>query len=835
LRNARERELASAAQLDVYKGTRVEMADQLEKSKTLLSQQSSHFTNVLPNAVSRLTVPVARFAIFFTVVAWLAYVVEQCIRLGGLGLTTATVVEALAYLATVTLLTMSCLAFMITRLGHYERIKVHQRVQRNKIDDSIEAHAPSITVLVPSYREEERTIRQTVLSAALQEYPDLKVVLLVDDPPYPTDPEDQATLAASRAVSEQLSRELSKPFTEFKGALAKFDLKTSGDTEVRMCPEMLLNLSKHYDSAVSWFEIERRKMSINDHVDRFFAVDVLERIAADLRMTGDALRFAAIEPDALLTVSRVRQLHLRLVNIFQAEISYFERKRFASLSHEPNKAMNLNSYIGLMGGRFSRIPSARGPVLKPTLAHVADLEIPDSDYLLTLDADSVLLPEYCLRLVYHMEQEGNKRIAVAQTPYISFPGAPGAIERIAGATTDIQHIVHQGMQRHEAAFWVGANAIIRKSALMELEARENENGFEIKRYISDRTVIEDTESSVGLRRLGWKIYNYPERLSYSATPPDFGTLVVQRQRWANGGLIILPKLLSVFWKKDNNQRRREKDKSQQRREKDKNQQRQEKDTNQQRQEKDTNQQRRQEDKNRHHISVLELFLRVSYLASIAWTSLCLCILFFYPFADGLLSRTAIVIALPYFIAMTLDLRWLGYRKRDIFGIYGFNLLLLPVNIIGTIESVVQMIGGHKLAFARTPKVANRTPAPLSLLWVVATFLVWSVWTLRNDVIDQDYLHMIFTVANLAMLSLGCVSFIGITNFFSDIFYNLKNFVYVPLRATAPVQQDDLPDWASVLYVGSSVPTGRVTNSEVAKSLPLKVATESTPSPLKRQA
>ena len=338
---------------------------------------------------------------------------------------------------------------------------------------------------------------------------------------------------------------------------------------------------------------------------------------------------------------------------------------------------------------------------------------------------------------------------------------------------------------------------------MELEEREYEDGFEIKRYISDRTVIEDTESSVGLRRLGWKIYNYPERLSYSATPPDFGTLVVQRQRWANGGLIILPKLLSLFWKKDNSQQRREKDK---------------------------NQQRRQKDKNQHQIGVLELFLRLSYLASIAWTSLCLCILFFYPFADGLLSRTAIVIALPYFFAMTLDLRWLGYRKRDILAIYGFNLLLLPVNIVGTIESIVQMIGGHKLAFARTPKVADRTPAPLSLLWIVATFFVWSVWTLRNDIIDQDYLHMVFTVANLAMLSMGCISFIGISNFFSDIFYNLKNFVYVPLRGTAPVQQDDLPDWASVLYVGSSVPLNHVDNSEV----PRKVATESPPSRLSRR-
>lgn len=66
-----------------------------------------------------------------------------------------------------------------------------------------------------------------------------------------------------------------------------------------------------------------------------------------------------------------------------------------------------------------------------------------------------------------------------------------------------------------------------------------------RRFIQDRTVIEDTESSIDLRRKEWRLYNYPERLSYSATPPDFGSLVIQRGRWANGGLLILPKLLAA--------------------------------------------------------------------------------------------------------------------------------------------------------------------------------------------------------------------------------------------------------------------------------------------------
>ena len=95
--------------------------------------------------------------------------------------------------------------------------------------------------------------------------------------------------------------------------------------------------------------------------------------------------------------------------------------------------------------------------------------------------------------------------------------------------------------------------------------------------------------------------------------------------------------------------------------------------------------------------------------------------------------------------------------------------------------------------------------------------------------------MIFTVANLAMLSLGCVWFIGMTNFFFDIFHNLKNFVYVPLRAAVPVAEEDLPDWASVLYVGSSLPTSHVATEKVATSSSPEDAAESAPSPLIRRA
>jgi cellulose synthase (UDP-forming) len=167
----------------------------------------------------------------------------------------------------------------------------------------------------------------------------------------------------------------------------------------------------------------------------------------------------------------------------------------------------------------------------------------DTEYVLTLDADSIIPPDYTSTLVELMERPEHARTAVAQTPYSAFPGAPGALERLAGATTDMQYIVHQGFTPHHATYWVGANALLRKSALEDIATSAWEGPVEVRKFIQDRTVIEDTVSSIDLVRRGWALHNHPERLAFSATPPDYGALIVQRRRWANGGLIILRKLL----------------------------------------------------------------------------------------------------------------------------------------------------------------------------------------------------------------------------------------------------------------------------------------------------
>ena len=155
---------------------------------------------------------------------------------------------------------------------------------------------------------------------------------------------------------------------------------------------------------------------------------------------------------------------------------------FASMGSA--RALNVAQYLGgdhwapLGGG----IPA---PVidLEAVDAGQATQIFPDADYLITLDADSLLLPGYAMCLIGIMEQPGNERIAVAQTPYSAIPNAKTQLERIAGATTDVQYLIHQGFTHHKATFWVGANAVLRHKALLEIAEDDVERGYPIRRFI----------------------------------------------------------------------------------------------------------------------------------------------------------------------------------------------------------------------------------------------------------------------------------------------------------------------------------------------------------------
>lgn len=709
---------------------------------------------------STLKIAYSRLAIVLTIVLWILYLVSAIIRQFFDGPKTFSfTMQAAGYLIIVTLLTFSALMYLVARQGALQRFSKHVRVPRAELDRHFSAQQPAITVLVPSYSEEPEVIRKTLLSAALQEYPGMRVVLLVDDNPHPSNPAVAARLNATRELGNEIMKLLAEPRTYLSNALYQFDQQYAGTTSVTQAT--IMELAHQYAQAATWLNTLADKEAIDDHVDIFFAEQVLKGLANELHLVGQALVISCQE-GVQIPIERVRQLYRRLVWIFDAEVTIFERKKYASLSHEANKAMNLNSYIGLMGRAYLQRETPDGLILIPVAkGQKGDVTFPDSEFLLTLDADSILLREYCLRLVYFLQQPDNARVAVTQTPYSSFRGAATRIERLAAATTDIQHILHQGMSYYGATFWVGANAVIRKRALDDIAEIEWVGGFEVRRFIQDRTVIEDTESSIDLTLHGWSLVNYPERLSYSATPPDFGSLIVQRRRWANGGLLILPKL----WAQTRERKHRGE-----------------------------------------LVSRTEILLRLNYMASITWASFSLIFMLAYPFDGRLLSPFVVLAALPYFISMASDLKYCGYKRTDVLRIYGFNLILLPVNLAGVLKSLQQALTSKKIPFARTPKVKNRTISPLLYVVIPLLIVAFSAFSFWRDIQFHNWTNAAFEGFNAVTASWAIVAYIGIGNALADIWHGLTDWLYVEVRPRTPAVASDpnlALDWRAVLYHGDA--------------------------------
>jgi cellulose synthase/poly-beta-1,6-N-acetylglucosamine synthase-like glycosyltransferase len=720
---------------------------------------------VVPRTAGEWTMAVGRTGVVVTVAAWAALlftVIDGQIISPGRG--HAGLVQTVLFLVVVSLLAASATAYLVGRLGFYYRARRHRRVPRAMLDEFFSERRPALTALVPSYQEEPEVIRMTLLSAALQEYPDMRVVLLIDDPPDPRYVTPHRLLTQAQALPGELQALLAEPRSRFDEALARFEATV--DYEAYAQAQDITTLADNYHYASSWIERFIAESHPADHNERFFATHVLGQLAADLALTAAALRGAVADDPSRLAVHRLAHLYRRLAWTFRAELSSFERKRYVSLSSEPNKAMNLNSYIGLIGGRYLDVRTPAGRVLVPAGDADPDLIVPHADYVLTLDADSVLLPEYCLRLVYLLEQPEHQKVAVAQSPYSAFPGAATRLERIAGATTDLQHIIHQGMTFYGATFWVGANAVLRKRALDAIGEAEYVGGWQIRRYISDRTVIEDTESTIDMAAKGWALHNYPERLAYSATPPDFGSLCIQRHRWANGGLLIVPKLIRCV------------------------------------------RQRRWRDE---RTSIGELLLRLNYMGSVFWSSLSVLFLMLFRFDGHLLTPLTYVVALPYFLAMAMDLRYCGYKVLDTLRIYGFNLLLLPVNLAGSLSSIVQALTGSKGRFIRTPKVRDRTVPAFIYVVLPYVLVAVSVYTFLQASHHHMWADSAFAAINAVLAGYAIIAFIGIRTSLADIAINVVSWLYkpqryrpAPSRRSAPesISADTpLHDWELVLYLG----------------------------------
>lgn len=623
----------------------------------------------------------------------------------------------------------SSLLYQICLRGHYKRLETHKPVARSELYKMYQQPAPTLSTIIPSYKEERTVNWQTMISAALAEYPTKNVVLLIDDPYNAKSLPDRIKLEDTRKIPQELQALFDEQLEYFRAEQDAFRVR--GSTSYASRKQELIMLAGHYERVSAWLMsvatdfMHGKTIDALGHADRFFVETILYTPAAAHREFAAELRAMAESGDVPMKDFFACH-YARLVGIFTVNFSSFERKKYANLSHEANKAMNLNSYMALVGKSWKEVQKNDGLHLIETSPDQADFTIPHADYINTIDSDSLMLSEYALRLIHIMEQPANKKIAVIQSPCSSFSGCPKGLERTAGACIDVQFRTHQGYTYWDASFWVGANAMLRREALEEIKEIHIKNGHPISVYIQDRTVIEDTESTIDLVHKGWKLHNYPERMTFSATPPDFGSLLIQRRRWSNGGLLILPKLFHYVWKAPKNLR-----------------------------------------------LAKELFMRFHYLASTTTGCLVALLLCFYPFSEVFSTPLLLALIVPFFILFTRDLAFTGYHASDALRICAMNLMLFPIVMGGVLKSFEQIITGKKIPFSRTPKIPGRTAAPALYSALALIMPIGFGYVAMNQYLMGHESKAIFACINVAFSLYALVFFVGIKAAIEDLCAGLR--------------------------------------------------------------
>jgi cellulose synthase/poly-beta-1,6-N-acetylglucosamine synthase-like glycosyltransferase len=209
------------------------------------------------------------------------------------------------------------LAYFVSRIGCLMRHSEQPHELTEGLLSIYDKDPPSVAVLVPSYKEEERVVSRALLSASLSEYPNKRIVLLIDDAPHPETAADAQALAHMRELPKRLQRLLGPIRDEFYGELSAYlrRVKSSAPdvvTEAR-------RLSGLYRRAAQWLEARGDEWAVQSHIDAFFVERVFREPAHQHRLRANGLETVAGLKEATL----LRE-YRRLAGLFNAEFSHFE-------------------------------------------------------------------------------------------------------------------------------------------------------------------------------------------------------------------------------------------------------------------------------------------------------------------------------------------------------------------------------------------------------------------------------------------------------------------------------------------------------------------------------
>ncbi|MBY0355551.1 MAG: hypothetical protein K2Q12_07450 [Rickettsiales bacterium] len=641
-------------------------------------------------------------------------------------------------------------------MGHFKRQLSQRDATVDELQSLYDAELPTLSVLIPAYKEEASVVWQTMMASALMDYGARDIVLLIDDPYQPKTLEDSLRLEAARQLPFTLQAMFDGMHATYQSAFSEFTVRRStAPLDVMAESERLAAL---YEGVVHWIEQRKfeflagRAVDALHHADRFFHDSVLEQTLNEYRSQAEALHHSeAIDHDVLSRHYR------RLSTLFAVRFSSFERKKYVHLSHEANKAMNLNGYLSVSGKHWVEEERPDGWYLREVPAQQATFQPPACTYHIIIDADTILLHDYALRLIHEMEKPDFAHIGVMQCYPSAFPNIPMGIERLAGATINLLFPVNQGHEHLGGSFWMGANAVVRRSALNAIARAALSEGKPVTIYIQDGTVIEDTETTLALLHKGWRVHQYPKRLAFFSTPPDFGSLLIQRRRWANGGILLLPSLIRYVMRTPKSL-----------------------------------------------ALIKELFVRFDYLTwgpvGCVMGLLMACV----TFGDLMHSPWLLLYPLPCLIVQLRILKMEGYRYSDAPRLMALGVMLGPVIMGGVLKSLQQAITGRKIPFARTPKIPERTSAPALYALIELALPILMFYLTYRYILTGSWAQASFTLINGVAAMYALIFLMGIRPTFVDVVAGMRARVrtlfhraeIIPMRV-----RDALPEHNNEVHYG----------------------------------
>jgi cellulose synthase (UDP-forming) len=160
------------------------------------------------------------------------------------------------------------------------------------------------------------------------------------------------------------------------------------------------------------------------------------------------------------------------------------------------------------------------------------LPLTDGEFVLVLDADHVPLPDALDTLVGYFE---DPKVALVQTPH-DFSNHDSIQHYDLGRHEQSVFFsaICVGKDRHNAAFWCGSGALLRRKALLSIGG------------VATDTIAEDFHTTIKLHRQGWRTH-YDERIiAQGRAPHDLASYLLQRDRWARGNLAVFTTPESPF-------------------------------------------------------------------------------------------------------------------------------------------------------------------------------------------------------------------------------------------------------------------------------------------------